>query len=61
MADGNWDARNDHKRAPHRPQNDPAYERTTDPRQAVRDALHEEMQSRPTNMWQAFWDGFRRA
>lgn len=32
-----------------------------DPRQAVRDALDEEMRSRPTTMWQAFWDGFKRA
>lgn len=32
-----------------------------DPRQAVRDALDEEMRSRPTTMWQAFWEGFKRA
>lgn len=32
-----------------------------DPRQVVRDALDEEMRSRPTTMWQAFWDGFKRA
>ncbi|WP_141761599.1 hypothetical protein [Corynebacterium sp. HMSC036E10] len=56
-----WDARNNHKRAPHPVQNEPAHERTTDPRQAVRDALDEEMRSRPTTMWQAFWDGFKRA
>lgn len=47
MADRNWDARNNHKRAPHQSQNEPAYERTTEPRQAVRDALDEEMRSRP--------------
>lgn len=40
---------------------DPAHARSTDPRQAVRDALDEELRSRPTTMWQAFWDGFRRA
>lgn len=40
---------------------DPAHARTADPRQAVRDALDEELRSRPTTMWQAFWDGFRRA
>ena len=61
MADRNWDARNNHKCAPHPLQNEPAHERTPDPRQAVRDALDEEMRSRPTTMWQAFWDGFKRA
>ncbi|QXB18791.1 hypothetical protein SAMN04488531_0322 [Corynebacterium coyleae] len=61
MADRNWDARSNHKREPHPLQNEPAYERATDPRQAVRDALDEQMRSRPTTMWQAFWDGFRRA
>ena len=34
---------------------------TTDPRQAVREALDEEMRSRPTTVWQAFWEGFKRA
>ena len=61
MTDTNLDAHSSHKRAPHSSQNDPAHARTTDPRQAVRDALDEEMRSRPTTMWQAFWDGFRRA
>lgn len=61
MTDRNWDARNNHKRAPHQSQNEPTYERTTEPRQAVRDALDEEMRSRPATMWQAFWDGFKRA
>ena len=61
MADRNWGARNNHKCEPHPLQNEPAHERTTDPRQAVRDALDEEMRSRPTTMWQAFWEGFRRA
>ena len=61
MADRNWDARKNHKRAPHQSQNEPAYERTTEPRQAVLDALDEEMRSRPATMWQAFWDGFKRA
>ena len=31
------------------------------PTAAVRDALDEEMRSRPTTIWQAFWDGFKRA
>ncbi|WP_141739400.1 MULTISPECIES: hypothetical protein [unclassified Corynebacterium] len=61
MADRNWDARNNHKREPHPLRKEPAHERTTDPRQAVRDALDEEMRSRPTTVWQAFWDGFKRA
>ncbi|MDK8664854.1 hypothetical protein [Corynebacterium coyleae] len=61
MADRNWVARDNHKREPHPLQNEAGHERTTDPRQAVRDALDEEMQSRPTTMWQAFWDGFKRA
>lgn len=39
----------------------PVSQDRNDPRQAVRDALDEEMRSRPTTMWQAFWDGFKRA
>lgn len=61
MADRNLDARSTHKPAPYPSQNDPAHAHTTDPRQTVRDALDEELRSRPTTMWQAFWDGFRRA
>ena len=36
-------------------------QRRNDPRQAVREALDEEMRSRPTTVWQAFWEGFKRA
>ena len=61
MTDKNLDARGNRKHAPHSSQNETALRRTTDPRQAVRDALEEELRSRPTTMWQAFWDGFRRA
>lgn len=39
----------------------PAQQRHNDPRQAVREALDEEMRSRPTTVWQAFWEGFKRA
>ncbi|WP_168162432.1 hypothetical protein [Corynebacterium sp. HMSC05C01] len=39
----------------------PAPEHRNDPRQAVRDALDEELRSRPTTVWQAFWEGFKRA
>ena len=35
--------------------------RRNGPRQAVREALDEEMRSRPTTVWQAFWEGFKRA
>ena len=54
MADKNLSARSTHKPAPHSLRNDPAHARSTDPRQAVRGALKEEMRSRPTTMWQAF-------
>lgn len=36
-------------------------QRRNDPRQAVREALDEEMRSRPTTVWQAFWESFKRA